>query len=426
MKRKLRILLMAYCFPPMNSIGSHRPHGWARSWRDLGHEIHVLTPAKLGFDGPMDLDLDCTGIEVHEVDYLAALRGAPRPRPDRDATGAKRWEQLKTATRRARFSMAMFGDPRLLAYFALVRSGTRIIASRGIDFIVATSPPEVSLFAARALSQRTGVPWVADFRDLWFRDMRLYHSGVASWLAGLVHRWLLRNAAALVTVSMGQRKRLADYLGREVLNSYNGFLADAWRPTPPPKPWADSRVHIVYTGRIYPGNQDPEPLFRALDALRRENDGLARKVAVDFYGFEDPWLRELVARHRLEDCVRLHGFVPHRESLAVQRAADALLFLDWVNARGEGVLAGKLFEYIGSGRPILSLGRRDAAEAAALLAETRCGVTLTTDEEVAAYLKRLVASAPLPDVASPARERLSREEQARAILDELQARLFRV
>ena len=45
--------------------------------RDLGHEIEVLTFAKHGFDGAMDLQRDHSGIRVHEVAYVPAEpRGA--------------------------------------------------------------------------------------------------------------------------------------------------------------------------------------------------------------------------------------------------------------------------------------------------------------------------------------------------------------
>jgi hypothetical protein len=414
----LRILLVAYCFPPMNTIASHRPYGWARAWRDLGHDVHVLTPAKRAFDGPMDMECDITGLQVHETG------GRPAPVPGGaapSAAGVRRWERLKTATRRARFSLAMFGDPRLLAYFALVREGASLLRSRHFDLIVATSPPEVALFAARALSRRTGIPWVADFRDLWFRETRLQQSRLASWLSGPVNRWLVRSAGALVTVSAGLQKRLSAYLGREVLLSYNGHFEETLPPAPRPSP--DGRLHIVYTGRVYPGKQDPEPLFRALAALRGEPGGAGRFV-VDFYGHENPWLTALAARYRLGDTVRLHGFVPHRASLAAQRAADALLFLDWTDTGAEGVLTGKLFEYFGSGRPILALGPRPDSEAVQLIAQTRSGISLCSQDALAAWLRQFAAGVPLPAAATDeARERLSRRHQARVLLAELQARL---
>lgn len=412
---QLRILLVAYYFPPMNTIASHRPYGWARAWRDLGHEVHVLTTARRVYDVPMDLECDLAGIRVHEAGAPARAGGAPG--------GVEQWERLKRATRRARFSLAMFGDPRLAAYFALVRTGKRLLASRRMDLIVATSPPEVAFFAARALSRSSGIPWVADFRDLWFQDMRLQQSAIASKLSGPVNRWLVGNAAALVTVSAGLQRRLSEYLGREVVLSYNGYFEDAVPPAPRLEPPADGRVHIVYTGRVYPGRQDPEPLFRALAALRRAPGNPGAKLIVDFYGFENPWLAALAARHRLGDSVRLHGFVPHRASLAAQRAAAALLFLDWTPATADGVLTGKLFEYFGSGRPVLALGPRKDSEAAALIAQTGSGVTLSSEEELTAYLDRLAVAAPGPATRGAAWERLSRGYQARALLDELAARL---
>jgi glycosyltransferase involved in cell wall biosynthesis len=409
----LRILLVAYCFPPMNTIASHRPYGWARTWRDLGHEVHVLTPAKRAYDGPMDLECDLSGIRVHETSGRRASGGNA-------AAGVARWERLKTATRRARFSLGMFGDPRLLAGSALRREGADLLRSHRFDFIVATSPPEVAFFTARALSRASGVPWIADFRDSWFHDTRLQHSRLAASMAGPVNRWLVRDAAALVTVSAGLQKRLSAYFGRDVLLSYNGHLQDA--PLPPRSPAADGRVHIAYTGRVYPVKQDPEPLLRALAALRDE-PGFG-KLVVDFYGHENPWLADLVARHRLGGAVRLHGFVPHRASLAAQRAADALLFLDWTDAAAEGVLTGKLFEYFGSGRPVLALGPRPDSEAAQLIAQTRSGVTLCSQDALTAWLRQLAAGVPLPAAATDeARERLSRRHQARVLLAELQARL---
>jgi glycosyltransferase involved in cell wall biosynthesis len=418
----MRILIVAYAFPPMNSSGSKRPWGWARAWRDLGHDVHVLTATKYAFDGPMDLTWELPGVEVHEVPYLSARPAAPGDgarAPDRQRLDG--WERLKTWTRRARFSLAMFGDPRQAAYRPLARAGLALMQRQPFDLIVATSPPEVAFFTARALSKQTGVPWVADFRDLWFHDMRLQQSRAASWLSGIVQRRVVRGAALLVTVSRGLRERLSAYLGRDVLVSYNGYLEEP-RPAPA-RPAADGRIHIVYTGRVYPGRQDPEPLFRALDAAARAPGGLRSAVAVDFYGFEEPSVQALAAKYRLEDCVRIHGFVPHVESLAAQRAADALLFLDWTDTRAEGMLTGKLFEYLASGRPILALGPRADSEPARLIAEAGRGATFTQHEDIVAYLRRLSGSPRAPDADPAAVGAYSRERQARTLLSAIISRL---
>lgn len=409
----------------MNAIASHRPYSWARCWTDAGHEVDVLTPQKYAFDGTMDLQRDLRGIKVHEVPYLDPAR-ATTVRASADATNSvRRWERVRTLTRRVRFSMGMFADPRLyLAYGPMLRAGLELCKAGRYDMIVATSPPEVVLFVARTLSKRTGIPWAADLRDLWFRDMRLYQSRLFSWLSGPVNKWVLADARALVTVSRGLQQRLSEYLRRNVEIAYNGFFeSESWDGTSPDVQ-DDDRRHIVYTGRLYPGKRDPEPLFRALAQARARGEDVYRRVAVHFYSFDDPWLRGLIKQYGLEDSVMLHDYVTYRRSIELQRAADVLLFLDWTDVQAEGVLTGKLFEYLGTGRPIMALGPRKDSEAAAVIAQSACGVTLCSDAEIGEYLRRL-AHAPRPaPVASALRDRYSRERQAAALLAVLEQRVL--
>jgi glycosyltransferase involved in cell wall biosynthesis len=421
---RLRILIVAHAFPPMNSIASHRPYSWAKEWRDLGHEIHVLTPAKHAFDGSMDLERDLAGIQLHEVPYLPFRRSSAVPGGSATPGVVRRMDWLKTLSRPLRFSLATFGDPRWLAYWPMLRRGLDVVRRNRLELIIATAPPEVLLLVARALSRRSRVPWVADYRDLWFREMRLHQSWLASRASGPLNRRLVRGASALVTVSQGLQNRLADYLQREVLVSYNGYFEEEIEATTPERPWRDGRIHIVYAGRVYPKKRNPEPLFRALSALKRAHPESASKLCVDFYGFHDFWLQSIIDKHGIRDQVACHGFVPYRQSLDAQRSADVLLFLDWMEASAEGVLTGKLFEYLASGRPILSLGPRKDSEAARLIAEANCGVTLTSHDEVVAYLVELLRSGRRESVPSRTRLDFSRERQARLLLEALTARVL--
>ena len=366
----------------------------------------------------MDLQRDLAGMRVHEVEYLPVRRRSPGGDASQGST--VRWEALKTLTRRVRFSLGIFADPRLLAYRPMLRRGLELAASGRFDFIVATSPPEATFMVARALSRSTGTPWVADFRDLWFRDMLLYRSRLAAWLAGPLNRRLVSAAKVLVTVSRGLQERLQAYLGREVIVSYNGFFEE---PAAAEPPVPDGRKRIVYTGRLYPGKRDPEPLFRALKALERTAPERAARIGLHFYGFADPWLCALVERHGVQCYVTMHGFVPYRESIAAQRSADVLLFLDWADVGAEGVLTGKLFEYLGSRRPVLALGPRTDSEAARILATTGVGVTLTRDAEIVHYLQALASSERAADLPAAAVERFSRARQANELLDVITRRL---
>lgn len=417
-KQSLRILIVTTAFPPLNSIASHRPYSWARVWRDEGHTVHVLTLTKYSYEGPVDLTPDMTDIHVHEVPYLGAFSGTHA----RGRTSVSRWEWLKRVTRRVRLALGMLGDVRLLAYPSMVREGVRVARQHDIDLIIATTPPEMALLAARTIASRLTIPWVADFRDAWFPDLRLYHTKLVGSIAGPITKWLVKRAMVCVTVSEGLRERLSNYLGREVFLAYNGYFIGIHDKTSA-RPWSDHKLHIAYTGRVYPGKQNPEPLFRVLASLRRVQPDLADQLAVDFYGLDGPWLQPMIKQYGLEDCVCAHDFVPYQKSITVQRAADVLLFLHWADGPGDGMLTGKLFEYMGSGRPILALGSRKESEAARLITDTGCGVTVTADEELSAYLTHVLANGRPAQTCSPIREEFSRERQARALLQHLRSRL---
>ena len=160
--------------------------------------------------------------------------------------------------------------------------------------ILSSQPPhQKSFFLWRVRFHAVPESPGLQIRDLWFRDMRLYQSRLASWLSGPVNSWLVKCSAALVTVSRGLRDRLSGYTGRDVLISYNGFF-EADRHTPPhSQPRSDGKLHIVYTGRLYPGKRDRNRC--SCDPLTQSEGFRFRyRIVVDFYGFDDPWLRGLI------------------------------------------------------------------------------------------------------------------------------------
>lgn len=66
------------------------------------------------------------------------------------------------------------------------------------------------------------------------------------------------------------------------------------------------------------------------------------------------------------------GYLPHAESVKVLERADALLLLIPDLPNNKGILTGKLFEYIGSGRPIWGFGP-DGSDAQAILDKVHAG-----------------------------------------------------
>lgn len=420
--RRLRILVVTHFFPPLNSIASHRPYSWARTWTDMGHEVHVLTTEKYSFDGSMDLQYDLSGFRVHVVPYLRGKRNAQSGSMDKKSV--EKWEWLKKVSRRLRFGLGMFGDLRMLAYFKLAKAGGALLEAQRFDFVVSTYQPEVVHFVAHKLSRRFGVPWVADYRDLWFKDISGHAFKLTSFLSGRVEGYLLKQACLVSTVSKGLARQMEERFEREVYVCYNGYIM-------PDNPGGSIQARkpgikrIIYTGRVYRKLRDPSVLFRALAELKKAIPDLGNSLAVDFYGYMDSWVRNLIKECGIEDCVHLHGVVSYQESLAAQKEADFLLFLDWMDEATEGVLTGKLFEYLGTGQPLLSIGPSVTTEAAEIINRCRAGLVMVTEAEVRKFLERWLTVDEGVQV-TPDRTAVStysRDSQAKALLEQIKNRL---
>jgi glycosyltransferase involved in cell wall biosynthesis len=412
----LRIMVIAHAFPPMNTTASFRPYSWIKTWSRMGHEVCVVTTQKYGFDGSMDLEMDMKGLDVHVVPYLWNKKVSVNYKGEIRGKSIQKWERLRTYTRRLRFGFGMFLDLRMLSFGPLVRKGTELLADRKFDFIISTYPPDVIHLVGYRLSKLSRVPWIADYRDLWFREMRLYQFRVPTFVTGLMHRRLLKRARLISIVSQGLSDKLQIDLERDSLVSYNGFARkDSGGELK--RPWADSKKHIVYAGRLYPGKRDPKTLFQAMVEFKASTPGFDNQICADFYGYDVSYLKRLVEGYGLRDCVRIHGFVPHETSLAAQRNADALLFLDWSEKSAEGILTGKLFEYLISGRPIMCVGTRKDTEAAKIIEKCGCGAAVSSVEEIKAYLGKLLNGSIRIDPNYSEIESYSRDHQARLLLD---------
>jgi glycosyltransferase involved in cell wall biosynthesis len=110
-------------------------------------------------------------------------------------------------------------------------------------------------------------------------------------------------------------------------------------------------------------------LFEAVDLLLRRRPELRSAVEIHLAGVVSHADREIT---RDADFVKVHGYLPHGESIALIRSAD-LLFLPMQNlpsGQRSTTVPGKTYEYLASGRPILAAipdgDARDILEAAGI------------------------------------------------------------
>jgi glycosyltransferase involved in cell wall biosynthesis len=387
-----RLLLISYWYPPVNAIASVRAAKFVKYLPQYDVEPIVLTsrfgtitsPRFLGQDVPNGAivyrtrTFDAAETIKNLLSFNASIY---------DSTTSILTDPGPVKRRITRLYYSIFDtpDPQLGWYILSQRRAVQIARDEKIDIIVSSSPPGSAHLLAAHVKKKTGLPWIADYRDLWSNNHYYYVKGNAmrridAWL----ERKALEAADRLITVSAPLAERLCDYLKRDVEIIPNGFDPDDYEPAPSPQ----NKIVIVYTGNIYKGKRDPSILFVALREMLDSGEINRETIAVEFYGRRFEGLREAIGRYNLNAIASIRGFVDYRRSLSLQHGATLLLMLDWLGE--EGVTSGKIFEYLGAMRPILCLGETPQNEVGRLLRTAKAGIYCATPEEAKTALRPLI------------------------------------
>lgn len=372
----MRVLLVSYFFPPANVIAALRPGKWVKYLNHYGVEPWVLTsePGLFATAGVLPVEIPDRQVVRASLQLEPAPLKSPGATgeafsapaipgvPDSDDTsrliGESTW---RLRTRRwvwnwfARYTHVRFPDRTLPWVPPAMRAGSALLRQHTFDAVLSSHGPPSSHLIAAALSRRFRLPWVADFRDLWTQNHLIMRAGVWQRLETRIERAVLSRASSLMTVSEPLAQQLRGLHDKPVEVIPNGFDEDDFRTVPPDAEGPEG-LRIVYTGGIYPGKQDPSPIFAGLVHLRATRPTLAARVQIHFVGTNEPLLENLARRFGVQDQIIFHPPCSNAEALRWQATADVLLLLEWNDPSAKGVYTGKVFEYLGARRPILATG----------------------------------------------------------------------
>ena len=391
-----RLLLVSYFYPPTRDTGAQRPAAMAKWLARLGWDVTVLTTSAFGGErGTSDPD----GVRVLRTWDMQTWRARLAGHDKVDSL----FDSDSYSGKPHPLSKVIVPEPLAVAWAPFARRAALAEHRREpFDAVLTTSPPESAHGIGRALRKR-GVRWVADVRDAWtFEPLRRpFPTGAQRRLDERLERRWLGAANAVVCVS---EPAAADLRERGI--AAPRVIANAWDPDSDPSADAAAsvaglldpdRISIVYTGRFGSFGRDPRPLVEALRLLDHETAG---KLELAIAGPLTPEERTLFERAQ----ATLLGSLERERSLALQRAADALLVLAQP-ARSQ-LVNFKLFEYLAAGKPILALA--GGTEAGRIAADAGVDPIVRADEPeaIAAALARVAAgSLRGPDPAAAERYR---------------------
>lgn len=422
-----RLLVVTYYFPPSGGAGVQRVLKWVKYLPDFGVEPVVLTVeagAYPSLDETLARDVP-PGVRVHRTASLdpfgvyARLTGRSRQAAVAEATGRISDEEA-WAERAARWLRAnlFVPDARVGWVPFAVREGLRMLRGESFEAVLTSGPPHSTHLAGYALHRRTGVPWIADFRDPWTAihyNQKLPRTRLARGMDRTLERAVLRRASAVIAASPTMRDLLMAEAGRpadagHVL--YNGFDPEDFEGEVTPR--SDAFV-LGYVGTLY---GQPAALWDALARVRSER----LDVRVRIVGSVPPETPEVLADYGLSEAVEVGPYVPHDEAVReMRRAAMLLLTLEpWLQA--EAIVPGKVFEYLAAGRPILGIGPL-GSDVAALVEEAGGGRMFAPEDRdgIAAYLREAsrawAEGRPLSSASPEHVARFDRRRQAGVLAD---------
>ena len=393
-----RVLVVAYYFPPSGGPGVQRTLKMVKYLPEFGWDPVVLTvrdadwPARdvsLLAEIPSDIPVIRTSIPEPYALYRRLTGKKPGQAVDVEVNRnpgepAPLSERLTGWVRGALF----VPDARVGWLLTGTGPGVRAAREHGVDLVTSSSPPYTTALLGRRIARKVGVPWVPEFRDPWSGFLSAAHRpALSASFEKRLERGVYEDADRMVVAWRGIERDFEAKFGADDSNRVrlveNGYDPEDLVGVTPK---SSDRFTLVYTGSMY-GVRNPDTLLRAVARLVEDGRMDPRRVRLRFVGRFGSEVQEMFRRPEVAGMIEERPYVPHAESVAELLGAHVLLLVvdDFVGA--EGIVPGKVYEYIGAKRPLLALAPPGAV--ADLVSSTGAG-TVCGQQDVEAVGEALV------------------------------------
>jgi len=367
-----KVLIPVYSFYPLNIGGTFRLVKFAKYLKEFGWEPIVVAP---------------NWTDKNTRFFDSSMAGKDPCRVER-----VEWKQKRTRIEyyRRKIVYKLTSQTR---YFpdnlaiSLLEKCRQVCKTEKIDAIFASSEPQSIHWIAYRLYKEFGYPWIADFRDIVDQE-KIDEPNPSKYLKKFILRQrsiykdviYTRSSSLITTVSDGLKVKLQQHSERPVHIIMNGFDPvdfQYYKATP------NRKFTIVYSGSLY-GIRKPTVFLQGVDLIISEFPEIRKNTDITFYGRSSDLIRDYFKDVRNSEIIIPGGHLTHEKSLEYICKADVLYL---ISHPSKGIVTGKIFEYIASGKKILSVpGDGDITDK--IITETNSGAIANTPREVADIIKK--------------------------------------
>ncbi len=358
------VLFIVYYFPPMGGSGVQRPLKFVKYLREFGWNPIVICPepgAYQFFDETFEEELDKLNLEIHRVKggTLFHIMGGGRK-----STGLITGNFAKSL--RWISNRIYFPDNKKGWIKPALETAEKILKERKINLVFSTAPPFSNHIIGKRIKDKFGIPLVTDYRDLFVENQfykRLSESDFRK-RKELENSWLEKSDGIAVLDNHAKSiiEKKENYIDLNIKVIPHGFDHEDYSDDlESGLKYQKGKINFLYSGLFYESNQ-PDIFLKAINELLKERPELKKSIALHFQGGLDSRIVNLIRRFSFDDMVFDYGYVKHDQAVTNLKHADFLWMISNFDKDLQQIKSGKLFEYTGSGKPILGLVYKGEAQ----------------------------------------------------------------
>lgn len=350
-----KVLVIAYYFPPMGLSGVQRTLKFVKYMPETNWEPTVITSGATAYYAH-DVSLMK---EANEANIRILRTEGKDPNSVLSKMGTVKMPREFIRKNLSRISKAFWiPDNKKSWSKQAYHTAEDLLKKEDFDAIFVSVPPFSPFMMAAKLTEKFDVPLFVDYRDLWHGNhFAFYPTPYHSYKHKKMEYQALKAAERVIVVNRKiKEKILTTYkflTFEDIIIIPHGFdPKDFENIEPYPKP--HKKMILTYSGIFYE-TITPRYLLKAFKKLTLERPDIAANIELNFVGHLRKENRRLIKRLKLQEFVKDYGYLTHKEAVRRLLSSDILWFMIGNSRNADKISVGKLFEYIGSRKPIFAM-----------------------------------------------------------------------
>ena len=372
-----KILIITYYWPPAGGPGVQRWLKFVKYLPEFGWKPTVFIPENPSYpivdetlQNEVSKDLEIIRTKIWEPYQIAEFFGK-----DNKKFKAGQFDVGKNQSWKSKLSIWVRGnffipDARVFWVKPSAKYLKRYLKENNFDAVVTTGPPHsVHLIGLELKKEFPNLKWIADFRDPW-TEISYYRHLKLTKASDKKHRSLEQKVFKAADITLATSYTDADNFRKKGANAFcvtNGF--DGFENALNTK--KNTKFTLSYIG-VLEQLRNPEILWSTLNQIIQENEAFKSDFELKFVGRVDDKILKEIENSNLKDSLNNVGYLSHLEANAEMQSSDVLLMTNFPHESSKGIIPGKIFEYLATGKPILSFGPKES-DVKKILDETNVG-----------------------------------------------------